>query len=351
MTKEKKYDTIVYIGRFQPVHNAHIATIRRAAKIANKVIVIIGSANQARCVKNPFTGDERELMLEASIEPLRQYNTLTEFVIRRSENYMYSNETWAKQIQSIVATETKEKDRVGIIGHMKDSTSFYLTMFPQWDFVEMPLIEPLDATQIRNMYFNDSAQVNFNFFTGVLPAATITFLENFYQSDSYFQIVYEMEFISNYKKQYEGLPFPPIFVTVDSVFFHKGHVLLIKRRAFPGKGLWALPGGFVDAASDYSVEDAMIRELKEETGIKIPEKVLRGSIKDSKVFDAPERSTRGRTITHAFMVRTDWEEFGMPRVKGGDDAEKAKWIPISELKREQVYEDHFDIIMYFLSKA
>lgn len=123
---------------------------------------------------------------------------------------------------------------------------------------------------------------------------------------------------------------------------------MIKRRAEPGRGLWALPGGFLDAASDKSVQDAMIRELREETGIKVPVPVLVGGIQDSRVFDAIGRSTRGRTITHAFKIVITLVLGELPRVKGHDDAEKARWVPIAEVSSEDCYEDHFDIIQHFV---
>jgi len=98
------------------------------------------------------------------------------------------------------------------------------------------------------------------------------------------------------------------------------------------------------------MEDAALRELKEETGIKVPEKVLRGSIVSNRVFDAPDRSQRGRTITHAIHIALEDGEWNLPKVKGSDDAARAKWIPISRLNSEEIFEDHFDIIQYFLGK-
>ena len=121
-----------------------------------------------------------------------------------------------------------------------------------------------------------------------------------------------------------------------------GHVLLVERGAMPGKGLWALPGGFLEQSE--RTEDGMLRELKEETKIKVPVPVLRGSIVASKVFDDPHRSSRGRTITHAFLVHLQ-PDVQLPRVKGSDDAAKARWFPLSEVKREMMFEDHLDIIM------
>ena len=105
-------------------------------------------------------------------------------------------------------------------------------------------------------------------------------------------------------------------------------------------------GGYVNAETDRNVETAALRELREETMIKVPLPVLRGSIVRSKVFDAIDRSPRGRIITHAYhIVLPDGE---LPRVKGSDDAEKARWVPIAEVKSEECFEDHYEIIQHFL---
>ena len=102
----------------------------------------------------------------------------------------------------------------------------------------------------------------------------------------------------------------------------------------------------MNANTDRTVEDAALRELKEETLIKVPLPVLRGSIVRSKVFDAIDRSPRGRIITHAFYILLP--DGDLPKVKGSDDAEKARWIPIAEIKPEECFEDHFEIISHFI---
>jgi bifunctional NMN adenylyltransferase/nudix hydrolase len=257
---------------------------------------------------------------------------------------IYNDQAWAVRVQALVAKHTKPGDRVGIIGHKKDPSSFYLDMFPQWGFEEVPLLEPLDATDIRNLYFKQDA--NLNFIKSVVPLSTYEYLYAFKESEAYRQIIREREFLIENAKQYAGLKYPPIFVTADAVVIQSGHVLMIKRRAEPGKGLWALPGGYVNANTDRNVEDAAIRELREETLIKVPAPVLRGSIVRSKVFDAIDRSPRGRIITHAFYIQLPDGE--LPKVKGSDDAEKARWVPIAEVRSEECFEDHYEIIQHFL---
>jgi bifunctional NMN adenylyltransferase/nudix hydrolase len=335
----RKYDTLVLIGRFQPIHNAHLEIIKRATALCEQLVIITGSAAQPRTYKNPFTSAERARMIKYAAGGLAMLISVEE-----NPDTIYNDQAWAVRVQALVAKHTKPGDKVGIIGHKKDDSSFYLDMFPQWGFENVELIEFLSAVNIRDLFFK--RDVNMSFIKGVVPESTFNFLTEFKSTPEYEQIIREREFVINYKKQYASLPYPPIFSTADSIVIQSGHVLMVKRRAEPGKGLWALPGGYVNANTDKSVEDAAIRELREETQIKVPAPVLRGSIVRSKVFDAIDRSPRGRIITHAFFIQLPDGE--LPKVKGSDDAEKARWVPIAEVKSEECFEDHYEIIQHFL---
>ena len=335
----KKYDTLVLIGRFQPFHNAHLEIVKRATALTDQLVIVTGSANQPRTYKNPFTSFERDRMIKAATSGLS-----LRIYVEANPDTIYNDQAWAVRVQGIVSKYRTLGGRVGIIGHKKDESSFYLDMFPQWELEEVPMFEPLDASSIRDLFFRRNA--NMNFIKSVVPETTLDFLEQFRSTEDFEQVIHEREFIASYKKQYESLPYPPTFVTSDAVVIQSGHVLMIKRRSEPGKGLWALPGGFLNANTDKSVEDAAIRELREETGIKVPAPVLRGSIMRSKVFDAVDRSARGRTITHAFHIELPDGE--LPKVKGQDDAEKARWVPIAEVRSEECFEDHYEIIQHFL---
>lgn len=341
----KEYDTIVFNGRFRPLHNAHMEMIRRASKLARQVIVIIGSADQPRTFKNPFTNAEVKTMLINAINADPHVDRTCAIRLENNRDTIYNDQAWVIRVQEIVAKHAAGHKKIGIIGHLKDESSFYLKMFPQWSFIEQELIEPLDATQIRTLFF--TRKPNLHFFEGVVPAATIQFLDMFSKTVDFQTLIAEKEHIDNYKKQFEGLKYAPIFVTADAVVIQSGHVLMVRRKDAPGKGLWALPGGFMEAETDKSVIHAAIRELKQETKIKVPEKVLFGSITATKVFDAIARSLRGRTITHAVkIVLPDDEE--LPKVKGSDDAEIARWVPLAELRSEDCFEDHYEIIMHFV---
>ena len=335
----KPYGTIMLIGRFQPLHNAHLEIIKRCTALTDQLVVVVGSANQPRTYKNPFTYSERERMIKAATAGL-SLRVYTEPNI----DTIYNDQAWAVRVQGIHSKYRCLGTKDAIIGHKKDNSSFYLDMFPQWEYINVEEIEPLSAVNIRDLYFKRDC--NMRFIQGVVPDTTFDFLMKFKETPEYEQIIREREFVANYKKQYASLPYPPIFSTADAVVIQSGHVLMIRRRAEPGKGLWALPGGYVNANTDKSVEDAAIRELREETGIKVPAPVLRGSIVRSRVFDAIDRSPRGRIITHAFYIQLP--DGDLPKVKGSDDADKARWVPIAEVRSEECFEDHYEILQHFL---
>ncbi len=107
-------------------------------------------------------------------------------------------------------------------------------------------------------------------------------------------------------------------LTVDGVIIKEGKILLIKRNREPFKNKWSLPGGYVEY--NEKVEDAVIRELSEETGLKVEIKKLFG------VYSDPCRDPRGHTITIVFLMNI----FG-GILKSGDDASDARFFDIKSI--------------------
>jgi len=226
----KQYGTLVLIGRFQPLHNAHLEIIKRCTALTDQLVIITGSAAQPRTYKNPFTSAEREQMIKAATGGLSM-----RVYVEENIDTIYNDQAWAVRIQSIVSKYRILGTKTAIIGHKKDDSSFYLDMFPQWGYEDVEEIAPLSAVNIRDLYFKRGA--NMDFIKGVVPRTTFDYLASFKETPEYEQIIREREFVETYKKQYASLPYPPIFSTADSVVICSGHVLMIKRRAEPGRGL------------------------------------------------------------------------------------------------------------------
>jgi 8-oxo-dGTP diphosphatase len=118
-------------------------------------------------------------------------------------------------------------------------------------------------------------------------------------------------------------------LTVDGIILDDEKVVLVKRGRDPFKGKWALPGGYVEY--NEKVEDAMIREIKEETSLNTEIKELIG------VYSDPNRDPRGHTITIVFLLKiVDGE------IKCGDDACDVKFFNLDQLP--ELSFDHDKII-------
>lgn len=359
---KQDYDLLVFIGRFQPFHLGHKRVVELALKQSNKVLILVGSCYQPRTVKNPFNYDERRTMIEQNMEPME----IDRVSISPLRDYLYNDSKWLAQVQQIVESRLSgpgflrssasgndyiphpKNLKIGIIGYDKDNSSWYLTAFPQWDFVNVGrnYEETIDATSIRDLWLTGQSP---NFTSGVLRDDVHHFMYKKFPKKEFERLQREDKLIKQVKTEKSVYKYPIIDHTVDAVIIQSGHVLLIKRKSAPGEGLWAIPGGYLK--DDESVRSGMIRELREETKLKVPEPVLVGSIRAEKVFDAVGRSLRGRIVTSAFLI--ELAPGPLPVVKGMDDAKKAKWVPLSEFEKmeEQMFEDHHHIISYFLGRV
>lgn len=108
-------------------------------------------------------------------------------------------------------------------------------------------------------------------------------------------------------------------------------IVLIKRKYDPYKGSWALPGGFVEWGE--TVESAVVREVKEETGLEVDITELVG------VYSDPERDPRGHTVTVCYLMR----KIG-GNLKADTDASIAQHFKKDEILKLKLAFDH-DVIL------
>jgi len=333
------FSALIYIGRFQPPHNGHFAIIRKALEQTEKLLLFIGSHEVCRSLRNPFTTEERIEMLKIALTE----DELKKITIIPIHDSNYNHVEWVKELKKLSALHSPlPTSKIGIIGHKKDDTSYYLTLFPEWEFLEMPLLEGgLSSTEIRNKWFAGALTEQ-----DKIPPAVYNYLKD-KESEEWAKVqMKEHKLVEEYKKEWACTPYPPIFVAGDALVICKEHVLLIKRGAFPGKGLYAMAGGFLD--SSEPIRHCAIRELIEETGIELGYQALDKSIKDHQVFDDPDREPRGRMISHTFLFDLQVQE--LPKIKGADDASEAHWVPLKDLDkiRADIGGDHYKIIKKML---
>jgi bifunctional NMN adenylyltransferase/nudix hydrolase len=337
---DKPFEFSVFIGRFQPFHLAHYELVKEALKLAEKTIIIVGSYKKAPSPKNPWSGEEREAMIRGALT--EEENARVHGILMRD---YYNDNMWIANLTAQVSSIIEESESVVLVGHAHDHSSYYLKLFPQWKTHLVPNIDQFPhATKIREAYFTYD-----NSYKAALHSSTVNYLEEFKTTPKFASVKAYFEAIRADKHKWFGAPYPPIFHTVDAVAIRSGHVLCVRRGKAYGGGQIALPGGFLE--SNERIRAGAVRELKEETAIALSKEELDKAIRSSQVFDHPDRSERGRTVTTAFFM-----DLGMGpllKVKGSDDADKAWWMPLNEFysREEEFFEDHFHIINYFVGSA
>lgn len=120
-------------------------------------------------------------------------------------------------------------------------------------------------------------------------------------------------------------------LAVDAIVVKNGKILLIRRANEPFKGKWALVGGFVEYGE--TTENAVKREVEEETGMKVEVKELLG------VYSEPKRDPRGHVVSICYIVESKSNE-----IKINEEVKEARFFSLEEIKSMELAFDHAKII-------
>jgi bifunctional NMN adenylyltransferase/nudix hydrolase len=329
------------IGRFQPRHVGHENLIREAAKQVEWLIVLIGSVNTPRSIKNPWTFRERATSMQ---DWLRNEGLQHKVKIYPVNDYRYSNAQWTGDVTSIIKlNQVREAnsgafecdfhipdEEVALFGFDKTGND-YLKWFPQYQYINVETTFTGCASDVRNELLANALANPTEYLGPKFPQTVI---------DDYKFYLDEQKLFANY-------PFPSTlnFNCADAVLECAGHILLVQRGKAPGRDCWALPGGFRDR-KDVEWIDAAYRELREETNVRVPDVVLRTKTVATKLYDNIYRSFGLPRNTLAVHIRIEPDADGhLPRANGADDAALAEWKSIDEIMNGlDLYDDHKDII-------
>lgn len=226
----------------------------------------------------------------------------------------------------------------------RDSIPVQPPVIPGNSVIMVHLDIPANAssTSLRKMlYENPMYCVETDYYDGCLPCVVKKLIAErrwYWQNPATYYEDQEA-FIKDYREvQIPKHHYPEPSNTVDNVAICRDRVLLIRRKNYPYKNFWCLPGGFFDKTDDC-LECSAARELGEETGVHIDSSEFIQIRTYSHIFDP-----RLRIIDTAFLVEVEQE---LP-VKGLDDAADAAWFPLDDLPKlgfhhEQIIKDAMKI--------
>lgn len=308
----------VVIGRFSGFHEGHRHLIETANSLGDNTIILIGSANRPRTIKNPWTWQERAKKI---------LDAFPGVIVAPLNDYKYNDEQWIADVGTtvnfLISKAGIDSPRITLVGYEKDDTQ-YLEWFPEWRYYRLeesntPLVS---ATLERENLFKTNPSI----FTPEVLADW-----NYFQKE---------------RELFKDYPFPETlnFNCADAIVECAGQILLVQRNGVPGMNTWALPGGFRE--SNETFLQTALRELLEETNLRVPEKVIRGSIVSKKLFDEPDRGCGIPRNTVAFYIKLSRNsDGGLPRANGSSDAKAAKWVTLFDaMNKYKLFDDHQDII-------
>ena len=261
--------------------------MKTLAETLDKLVIAIGSSNKSNTQENPFTADEREMMIKLSLKDLFNYELVkipdfddypkwVDYVIKNSPHFdiVFSDNAVVKKLFEDKGCKVESN----------------------------PASQYISASQIRQMIYDNADYKRY------LPEGTL-------------QILKEMKGVEKIKKIYNKAIYrnPPTAVDVVMEYHNpdfKG-IVLVKRGNEPFKGKWALPGGFQEEG--YSFEDTAKKEMKEETNLEI--EIMYTLTPRSK----PDRDPRGQVNSIPFVA------IGKGEIKAGDDAAESGVFKLDNL--------------------
>lgn len=327
----------VVCARFQPPCRAHVEALTWAAQRHARVLVALLGADEACSLANPWSVDARRALLASA----RLAGPGVEYLALRDRRYERTR--WSAELAELVGSRLPPAMPVVVIADAEHRAGLPPWPVP-WAPGDLPTQFEVAEQSVRDALFWRTDAPDWALAGPLVAAGTEAALRTSLATPALAALRDEARYLRDYRAAWAAAPYPPVFVTVDALVSWRDAVLLIERGRLPGRGLLALPGGFIDPSEALAA--ACVRELREETGLDLTGMATPAA----RVFDDPERSLRGRTITHVYHYDLDPSR-PQPRVAGADDARAARWWPRAALGPGNLFDDHYAILQTMLGLA
>lgn len=305
----------VLIGRFQTpiLTNAHKELIQKTINDSNSLIVV-GEAQVIYTKTNPFPYEYIKKLITSFLISGDVDSTNTPYIEKLQDNP--SDDIWSKNLDKIIdKTLKKFKDKKVIIYHGRDSFK---------DYYNGKYKKCLKEIKVSLENTNDSATENR--------------IKKYKPNDLYLKpyMFGMLESINN--------KFDTAFPCIDTCLVSKDHqYIVLGQKNHDPKGQYRFIGGFVDPIKDNSIEDTVVREVKEEIGIDIDKKDI-FYISSSKINDSRYRRGNDKIFSSFFISFVDTQKLldfvKQSKNKGNDDLAKIKCFKMNKLKTSNILDGH-----------
>lgn len=224
------FDIAVFIGRFQPFHQGHMAACLSALERADRLLILVGSAKTGALPKNPWTFTEVSAMIRAALPQTLNKRVLIHPLL----DSLYDNQAWINRVERLIAQQMPSSKHVALLGYEKDVSSKYLSWFGQWGRIHVSRFmlpstgQQLDATMLRECIWLDKPIPK-----DAVAKTTFNMLENYRSSED----CHDLSAAWRWQCDHEAR-FATTFVLILTC---RNQVALLKRQVPLGQGQWALP--------------------------------------------------------------------------------------------------------------
>ncbi|MCK4670470.1 MAG: nicotinamide-nucleotide adenylyltransferase [Nanoarchaeota archaeon] len=292
-----------YIARFQPMHVGHYSVIKQMLGTVDHVVIGIGSSQEHHTLENPFSGDEREVMVKLALGEDCKKCTFVQI----PDIHNYSQ--WVCHVEKLCPLFNSAWTRNNIVKKLFEEKG-YKVITPDFEHI-------ISATEVRTMMSKDGDWQKY-----VPPE-----IENSLETIKGVARIKQM-----YRERYVNpVPTADIIIEVYNGSKKLEGIVLIERKEKPFG--WAIPGGHQEYGD--SLETTAIKEAEEETGLKVELVEQMGTYSD------PDRDPRGHKNSTVFVARAN----GKP--KAGSDAKNAKIFRLEDLPEKFAF-DHSKILQDYL---
>jgi bifunctional NMN adenylyltransferase/nudix hydrolase len=303
------------IGRFQPPTNEDIDMIRKASDLYDYTLVLVAGAHRPARVKAPMSW---EIIAKTMIDKAPE----CDFQVMGLLDTLYDNATWVSHVRLCLDTYCDafniQNPDITLLGQTEDNARKTLSFFPDWS-TDMPRNSNRDVA-LHTLYAQGLTFTDAGTRTKLLQARSLLEEEQ-----------------TRLQKASEVLGYPVILNTSDAVVVQSNHLLVVQRP----DGLYSIPG--VHITEHETGLEAALRAARTKGAINMPKGALEGRLTDSKVFDHPDRSERGRVRTEAFLFTLP-ASGRMEDIKG----KNSFWLPFNSCYPHMFFEDHYDIAQALL---
>lgn len=338
MGKERQYPyaASVFIGRFQPFHKGHLNSVVFALKHSKKLIIVLGSYRASPSLRAPWSAEERIEMIKSCLS----ISQIKRIYFVKVRDRLYCEELWIHNLKGEISKVTENREPVAIIGHEKDSSSYYLRIFPQWKFLETGNFNGIHATDIRKQFF---LSPHFKSLDEKIPQGVEKWLKKYRKSSFFNQLKVKFLYADKFLKNKKNIL--PTQVC-NSILYCSGYILFVKSKDPLKKGLYSLPEAKPIQNEEH--KKCSIRGLLEETNISIPIKKIEASFQKERIFNYPERFPLCKQISQTYFYQLN--ETFLPNLFPGKNIESVEWILLDDvyLLEQQIYSDHFQMVQWFL---